>query len=89
MARLLLSCTLLAAFAVLSEAIGSQRVVVKGQLICPSNPKHAAQVPVRTIDKDPGLDDKIADNKTDSNGFFYLDGSATDIIGSIEPRLKV
>jgi len=64
----------------------TQRVSVKGKLLCGTQP--AANIFVKLVDKDIGLDDEMARTKTNANGEFQVEGTQNEM-GEIDPYLKI
>ncbi|KAK6113571.1 Uncharacterized protein BM_BM17473 [Brugia malayi] len=63
-----------------------QSVAVKGKLLCNGEP--AANIKVKLYDVDVGLDDLMAQGRTDKNGEFSLNGTETEIT-PIDPKLNI
>ncbi|VDN05616.1 unnamed protein product [Thelazia callipaeda] len=65
----------------------TQSAAVKGILMC--NNKPASNVKVKLYDDDRvGMDELLAQGKTDSQGFFQLQGSTKEIT-TIDPKVNV
>jgi len=64
----------------------TQRVIVRGQLLCGEAP--AKNVLVKLYDKDIGKDDLMARGKTDNEGYFLLNGTESEM-GNIDPMLNI
>uniref|UniRef100_A0A915CNT7 Transthyretin-like family protein n=1 Tax=Ditylenchus dipsaci TaxID=166011 RepID=A0A915CNT7_9BILA len=84
-------CLVLLALFGLANGIGmrtKQAVGAKGYLTCDGKP--ASNVLVKIYDKDRfvSMDDKIANTKTDSRGFFQLQGTAREMT-KIDPKLYI
>jgi len=81
---------LLFAFMVVAISFASaDRIHVIGRFTCPTDPKKVQNIRVRIVDKDIGNDDKVATGRTDNNGNFDIQGTASDWFGKINPILKV
>uniref|UniRef100_A0A915HVQ8 Transthyretin-like family protein n=1 Tax=Romanomermis culicivorax TaxID=13658 RepID=A0A915HVQ8_ROMCU len=64
-----------------------QRVMAKGRLMCGSVP--ATNVLVKLMDEDDlGIDDKMAEQRTDRYGYFYLDGEESEVT-PVDPKLEI
>jgi len=65
-----------------------QYVTAKGRLLCGTTP--VANVLVKLVDEDrgPDRDDEMARVRTNANGEFHLNGSASEV-GNIDPFLKI
>uniref|UniRef100_A0A915I2Y1 Transthyretin-like family protein n=1 Tax=Romanomermis culicivorax TaxID=13658 RepID=A0A915I2Y1_ROMCU len=66
---------------------GKQRLIVYGQLMCDGKPYKDAVTKI--YDKDVLIDSLMATNNSKPDGTFYLDGTATDILSSIDPHLYI
>uniref|UniRef100_A0A915L6S6 Transthyretin-like family protein n=1 Tax=Romanomermis culicivorax TaxID=13658 RepID=A0A915L6S6_ROMCU len=68
-------------------ASAKQRTVVQGELYCDGKPYGGATV--KLYDKDIVVDDLMAKNESKKDGSFYLDGTASDLITNISPKLYI
>jgi len=86
-------CLLFVCFTICNAGIfqSNQRLCVKGQLKCRTNPENVKQVRVKLYDEDdgPNPDDLMADGYSDDDGHFELCGMASDLWGDIDPVFKV
>jgi len=88
--KIILSVFLIA-FLSYSGAFGigrQQSVRVEGFLICEGKPASGIQVKLYDDDRGIDTDDLMAAGKTDSKGYFRLEGSAHEIT-TIDPKVNV
>jgi hypothetical protein len=65
-----------------------QHYAIRGKLMCGLKPYANAQVLL--YDEDTGSpDDDMQSGKTDNDGYFSLEGEASDPLGDIDPRLRI
>ncbi|KAH7719457.1 CRE-TTR-8 protein [Aphelenchoides avenae] len=85
-----IALSLLAAFVVATNAVSvrpSQSIGVRGQLKCKGRP--ASGVLVKLYDHDTfTIDDKIAQGRTDGQGYFEISGTANEV-SRITPKFNI
>ncbi|KAH7707265.1 TTR-45 protein [Aphelenchoides avenae] len=84
----LLSLSLLVFFVYSASATRRQTVGAKGRLMCGSRPSVNTLVKLWDEDTGPDPDDILAETHTNSEGYFQLSGSESELT-NIDPWLKI